>query len=651
MSDVFLSYASEDRDRVETLVSALEASGLSVWWDRAIQVGSSYDDAIEEALNEARCVVTVWTERSIQSRWVKNESMVGMERGLLVPVLLDDVEPPVAFKAMQAADLRRWNGSIAALPAEFLAAVESIVAGRPVDHTPTLTPRVRLPRKRFGLRLGSVLLGLGVTGILVWQLTLRSTDETNVHSKPYLLVVPFDVSTADDAPWGPFAVQVTREIIRNLRKVSGLRVVPPPSAFTFAANKTRRYIREQIPDVRYVLDGLISIQPPNDIRIALTLEDLAADGQVVWDETYLSRSDSTDLFGIQAQVAKSVSSSLKVAILAAEEYALDELPTHDLQAYALYIEGLEHQARATNESLIQSIERFDAAIQRDSEFALAHIAKAESFRVRLGYYEPPAEMLSHVLAAATDALAVNPDSAEARSALGLAYVHSWRWRDAWRYLNDANARDPTIAITHLGFALYYVALGEKQRALDALAEADRLDPLNVEIADWGQFVITMTGDYDRAIARADEITRLFPDVGFVFADASLSNSLAGNHQKAVTLAEKGALLDQRGPFSLLLLAQAYARAGRIEDARAALAEAERSETYVCPYETATAHIALGNLERAFELLIDRAVAIRSNCLIFTRQDPRLEPLRPDPRFAELLETLGLDDASIRDYER
>jgi tetratricopeptide (TPR) repeat protein len=199
--------------------------------------------------------------------------------------------------------------------------------------------------------------------------------------------------------------------------------------------------------------------------------------------------------------------------------------------------------------------------------------------------------------------------------------------------------------------LYYVALGDKQRALDALAQANRLDPLNVEIADWGQFVITMSGDYDRAIAWADDKTRLFPDVGFVFADASLAHSLVGNHEDAVMLAEKGALLDQRGPFSLVLLAQAYAAAGRIEDAREVLAEAERSETYVCPYETATAHIALGNLDRAFELLIDRAVVLRSNCLIFTRQDPRLEPLHSDPRFAELLETVGLDDASIRGYER
>jgi tetratricopeptide (TPR) repeat protein len=384
--------------------------------------------------------------------------------------------------------------------------------------------------------------------------------------------------------------------------------------------------------------------------VALTLEDLAADGQVVWDDAYLSRADSTDLFDIQAQVAKSVSSSLKVAILAAEQHALDELPTDDLGAYALYVEGLGYQARATNEGLIASIERFDAAIQRDPEFALAHIAKADSYRIRLGYYEPPAEMLSHVRAAATDALTVDPDSAEARSVLGLAYLHAWRWRDAWRYLSDANQRDPTIGVTHLGFALYYVSLGDKQRALDALAEATRLDPLNVEIADWGQWVITMTGDHDRAIAWADEKTRLFPDVGFVFADASLAYSLAGSHAQAVALAEKGARLDQRGPFSLLFLAQAYAGAGRIEEAREALAEAERSETYVCPYETATSHIALGNLERAFEL-IDHAVVIRSNCLIFTREDPRLEPLRPDPRFAELLVTVGLDDASVRSYER
>lgn len=71
---------------------------------------------------------------------------------------------------------------------------------------------------------------------------------------------------------------------------------------------------------------------------------------------------------------------------------------------------------------------------------------------------------------------MDPESAEARSALGLAYLNAWRWQDAWRYLTDARARDTSIAATYLGFALYYAALGDGTRALESLSRADDLDP-------------------------------------------------------------------------------------------------------------------------------------------------------------------------------
>ena len=109
MADIFISYASEDLDRVRPLVEAIEALGFSVWWDRQIDPGTTWDEVLEHALSEARWVVTVWTEHSIASRWVRTESMDALEREILVPVLLDDVTPPVAFRTTQAADLRNWR--------------------------------------------------------------------------------------------------------------------------------------------------------------------------------------------------------------------------------------------------------------------------------------------------------------------------------------------------------------------------------------------------------------------------------------------------------------------------------------------------------------------------------------------------------------
>jgi len=104
MSDIFLSYASEDRARVLPLVQALEHHGWSVWWDRTIPPGKTFDQVIEEALEGSRCVVVAWSHASATSHWVRTEAEDGRQRACLVPVLLDiEVRIPLAFRLIQAA--------------------------------------------------------------------------------------------------------------------------------------------------------------------------------------------------------------------------------------------------------------------------------------------------------------------------------------------------------------------------------------------------------------------------------------------------------------------------------------------------------------------------------------------------------------------
>ena len=105
MADVFVSYASEDRDRIIRIVEAIEQSGFTVWWDRRISLGNSFDREIERELDAARCVVVVWSTTSIGSDWVRNEAQEGLERGILVPLLIDDVRPPLAFRRAQTASI------------------------------------------------------------------------------------------------------------------------------------------------------------------------------------------------------------------------------------------------------------------------------------------------------------------------------------------------------------------------------------------------------------------------------------------------------------------------------------------------------------------------------------------------------------------
>ena len=104
MIDVFVSYSSQDRERVGEIVRAIEAAGLSVWWDREIGAGTAFDREIEKALDEARCVVVVWSSHSVESDWVRTEANEGLTKGTLVPVAIEKVRPPLAFRRIQTID-------------------------------------------------------------------------------------------------------------------------------------------------------------------------------------------------------------------------------------------------------------------------------------------------------------------------------------------------------------------------------------------------------------------------------------------------------------------------------------------------------------------------------------------------------------------
>lgn len=520
---------------------------------------------------------------------------------------------------------------------QFIAPVTVI----PEDAVPAAKPVVpawRLPLAIAGALLLVALLGWGVL----------ESMQTPAPAAPYVVVVPFDVSADAPETWRPFADQVTREVIRGLSKISGLRVVPALSALTFKDNKTHEHIRRQLPDVQYVLDGVVSISAGNKLRITAALEDLNK-GRVVWDKDYEGRTDDTNLFAMQSAIAAAVSDSLKVAILAEERRALDEFPTANLKAYEAYVAGRYQLDLLSHESLPRAIELFDQAIALDPKFFDAYIARSDAYRQLFGYFEPPINMLQKVVDSIAEAQALRPDSAEAWSSLGLTYVMAWRWKDAWIALNKAKQRDPTLAQTSLGFALYYSGLGEADKVKQALADAERLDPLNAEMADWGNWALFMVGESKAAREWVDRKMEQHPDIGVVFSGAGVGSYIAGDYARAVQLAEHGVELDG-SPVALIMLAQAYGYAGQKEKVLPLLEKAASAGRFACPYESAAAYLSIGDEQRAIALL-DVAVAKRSNCLIFLRNDPRLEPIRDDPHYPVLLNRVGLDDLALASYKR
>ena len=134
MADIFISYAREDRSRVQPVAAALSAHGWTVWWDRQIQAGKSFDQVIAEALAGARCVLAVWSQHSITSDWVREEADEGRRRGVLIPLVIDDVRPPLGFGRIQTIELKQWDGDESSDAFRTLISDITALLGPPAAH-------------------------------------------------------------------------------------------------------------------------------------------------------------------------------------------------------------------------------------------------------------------------------------------------------------------------------------------------------------------------------------------------------------------------------------------------------------------------------------------------------------------------------------
>ncbi|MEM9263425.1 MAG: TIR domain-containing protein, partial [Pseudomonadota bacterium] len=159
MADIFISYSRTDRPRIDKIASALEDEGLSVWWDRYIGGGSEFSKETESRLEEAKAVLVAWSETSIDSMWVADEATVGRDRGSLVPIAIDDVQPKLGFRQIQTIEFQKWNGRRDA-PA-FRALVAALV--EKLDEPP-LEPKP-IPKEKIRAAGPSVAL-FGVVGFV-----------------------------------------------------------------------------------------------------------------------------------------------------------------------------------------------------------------------------------------------------------------------------------------------------------------------------------------------------------------------------------------------------------------------------------------------------------------------------------------------------
>jgi hypothetical protein len=222
MADIFVSYAAEDRDRARDLAHALENRGWTVWWDREIPLGRPFDEVIEQALARARCVIVLWSRASVGSEWVRSEASEARRRGILVPVFLESVEPPLAFRLLQGGDLTAWQPGASHEDFEHLATrVGELLAhttpappadGRPVSHDSSGRVRRDVGRSWWAAALvgalAVVVVGIAMTRALRPDVRTPGTVSKSPGTEQGNQAIPAPPSrqpAAGDAPVKPVA--------------------------------------------------------------------------------------------------------------------------------------------------------------------------------------------------------------------------------------------------------------------------------------------------------------------------------------------------------------------------------------------------------------------------------------------------------------
>jgi hypothetical protein len=308
VSDIFISYASEDRDRAKVLAHALESEGWSVWWDRMIPFGRPFDDVIQENIDAAKCVLVLWTEHSTASKWVRSEATEAEERNTLVPVLLGtQVDIPLAFKLLQAADLSAWEPGVAHPEYDkLLDQIRSLIAGtgaqapsseikrkaRPIARPAAVNRRARLVLLGFVV-LPPLLAVIGAAVLMNWQIPTRIEMTLEVDR------VSFSIAGNEAAPILERAVSFKRLTLEQLARVelttASLKPTDPAGA---AFRQTQLSLQAQPLDRMSIeIDGA-------DAGTAGRLSELAADPASTVVMEMRESSDATLTLHIDGQVVE-----------------------------------------------------------------------------------------------------------------------------------------------------------------------------------------------------------------------------------------------------------------------------------------------------------------------------------------------------------
>jgi serine/threonine protein kinase/tetratricopeptide (TPR) repeat protein len=449
---------------------------------------------------------------------------------------------------------------------------------------------------------------------------------------PSIAVLPF-VNMSSDKEQEYFSDGLSEELLNNLANIPGLRVAARTSSFQFKGkSEDLRTVGEKL-NVGTILEGSVRKEGK---RVRITAQLIkAADGFHLWSETY--DREMKDVFAVQDEIARSVASSLKVALLgtsAASSSAQERSP----EAYNAYLQGRYFFQQRAKESVEKATQYYEEAIKLDPSYAMAWagLSEASSLRADSGYLSAD-EGYRKARDAAERALALDPNLPEAHAAMGFIKTnYDWDWAGADTSFQRALALGPGNVTTIRNAARLSAALGRFDEALALERRAVELDPLNTAVHFGHCLIAYYAGKLDEAESVCKKTLEINPARPLAHAFLGRINLARLHTQDALAAAE----LEPEEWAHLQGLALAHHALGRSKDSDAALAELIVKDATTAAYQIAEVYAFRGETDRAFEWL-ERAYASRDGGLAQLKGDPLLKSIERDPRYASFLKKMHL----------
>ncbi len=506
------------------------------------------------------------------------------------------------------------------------------------EESPPADAEQFLKRKLQNRKAVFALAGLGLL-VLIGFVGFRyfnAVSKTPINS---IAVLPF-INQSGDATTEYLSDGLAESVIYSLSQISELRVMSRNSSFRYKGKETDAKTVGGELNAQAILTGRI-VQIGDTLSVSVELVS-ANDNSVIWGERFTRQ--MSDVEKLQTDIAQAALQKMRLNLSGADERRFKKSQTDDPEAYQLYLTGRYHLNRLTDEGFLKGLDYFGQAIHKDPNYALAYVGLADAYNILSGWNAiSPKEGFPKARAAATKALEIDDELAEAHTALGtVKHFYDWDWQGAEREFKRAIEINPNYADAHKMYAFYLSAMGRFDEALAEMKRAQELDPLSLEKIAGAGDILRYQRQYDQAIEKYQKALEMDSNSGF--AHWAIGNAYVnqGMYLEAIAEYQKAIPLSGDSPDEPASLGYAFALSGKGKEAFQIIDDLKRrsKESYIPPTLIAMVYAGLGENEQAFEWL-DKAYDGQDSNLVYLKVDPMFDNLRSDPRYANLWRRVGL----------